>query len=61
MITTDLPVIYLMQKEKGLVDKSTLTGFMSNSDLNKKTVTLAAKAELKSKEKKIIKLKALFL
>lgn len=50
-----------MQKEKGLVDKSTLTGFMSNSDLNKKTVTLAAKAELKSKEKKIIKLKALFL
>ena len=50
-----------MQKEKRLVDKSTLTGFMSNSDLNKKTVTLAAKAELKSKEKKIIKLKALFL
>lgn len=48
-------------KERGLVDKSTITVFMNNADLNKKIVTLAAKAELKSKENKIIKLEALFL
>ena len=35
-------------KQKGLVDKSDIAGFIDNSDLNKKVATLAAKAELKA-------------
>ena len=35
-------------KGKGLVDKSAISGFRNNADLNKKLVTLATKAELKA-------------
>ena len=44
-------------KQKGLVDKSAISGFINNADLNKKVVTLAAKAELNAEEDKVIKLK----
>ena len=40
-------------KEKGLVDKSAISGFINNTDLNQKVVTLATKAELKAEKKKI--------
>ena len=45
-------------KEKGLVDKSAISGFINNTDLNQKVVTLATKAELKAEKNKIIKLEA---
>ena len=44
-------------KEKQLVDKSDITGFINNSDLNKKVATLATNAELKKEQDKITKLK----
>ena len=44
-------------KQKGLVDKSAISGFINNADLNKKVATLAAKAELNAEEDKVIKLK----
>ena len=44
-------------KQKGLVDKSAISGFINNADLNKKVATLAAKAELNTEEDKVIKLK----
>ena len=34
-------------KQKELVDKSVISGFINNSDLDKKVATLATKAELK--------------
>ena len=34
-------------KQKELVDKSVISGFINNSDLDKKVATLASKAELK--------------
>ena len=50
---------WLMQKsEKGLVDKSNISDLVKNSDLNTKLVTLATKAELKTKQEKILKLQA---
>ena len=36
-------------KERGLVDKSAVAGFIDNADLNKKVVTIVTKAELKSR------------
>ena len=39
-------------KEKGLVDKSAISGFINNIDLNQKVVTLATKAESKAEKKK---------
>ena len=44
-------------KEKQLLDKSDITGFINNSDLNKKVGTLATNAELKKEQDKITKLK----
>ena len=38
-----------------LVDKSDKSGFIDNSDLDKKMATLATKAELKSKQDKLAK------
>ena len=38
-----------------LVDKSDISGFIDNSDLDKKIATLATKAELKSKQDKLAK------
>ena len=43
-------------KEKVLIDKSTISGFVNNADLNKKVVTLATKVELKAGQNKTIKL-----
>ena len=43
-------------KQKQLVDKSAIAGFINNADLNKKVATLATKAELKAEQDKIIKL-----
>ena len=45
-------------KEKGLVDKSNISGFIKDLDLDKKIATLATKAELKSEQDKIAKLEA---
>ena len=36
-------------KEKDLIDKFAITGFISNTDLNKKVAILATKPELKVK------------
>ena len=43
-------------KQKGLVDKSAVAGFINNTDLNKKVVALAKKPELKAVKDKIVKL-----
>ena len=43
-------------KEKVLIDKSAISGFVNNADLNKKVVTLATKVELKAGQNKTIKL-----
>ena len=45
-------------KEKELVDKSAIAGFINNGNLNKKVATLATNAELKAEQNKIIKLQA---
>ena len=42
-------------KEKGLVDKSDISGFIDNSDLDSKIATLATEAELKSKQDELVK------
>ena len=41
-------------KEKELMDKSALPGYINNADLNKKVSTLAMKVDLKSEQDKII-------
>ena len=43
-------------KQKELVDKSPISGFINNDDLDKKVATLATKAELKAEQEKIAKL-----
>ena len=43
-------------KNKNLVDKSAIAGFINNADLDKKVTTLATKAELKAEQNKILKL-----
>ena len=46
-------------KQKGLVSKSDIAGFINNADLDikkKKVATLATEAELKAEQDKIIKL-----
>ena len=45
-------------KEKGLVDTSVISGFIDNSDLEKKVAKLSAKEELKNKQDKTVKLEA---
>ena len=40
-------------KEKELMDKSALPGYINNADLNKKVSTLAMKVDLKSEQDKI--------
>ena len=42
----------IINKEKGLVDKFDISGFIDNSDLDKKIATLATKAELKAEQGK---------
>ena len=46
-------------KEITLLNKSDVSGFIDNSDVNKNITTLATKAELKAEQKKITKLQAL--
>ena len=46
----------LKRKQKQLVNKSDIAGFIDNSDLNKKVVILATKAALKAEQDKITKL-----
>ena len=43
-------------KQKELVDKSAVAGFINNTDLNKKVAALAKKPELKAVKHKIVKL-----
>ena len=43
---------------KILVDKSAISEFINNSDLDRKLATLATKAELKDEQDKIIKFQA---
>ena len=44
-------------KQKGLIEKSEISGFINNAGLDKKIVaTLATKSELKVEQDKIIKL-----
>ena len=43
---------------KSLVDKSAISEFINNSDLDRKLATLATKAELKDEQDKIIKFQA---
>ena len=45
-------------KQKGLVNKSDIAGFIDNSDLNKKVATLATKTELKAEQDKLTNLQA---
>ena len=48
-------------KEKGLVDKSDISGFIDSSGLDKKLATLATKADLKAEQDKIVKRQAFAL
>ena len=50
--------LHLKIKQKELVSKSVIAGFINNADLDKKVGTLATKAELKAEQDKIAKLKA---
>ena len=43
---------------KSLVDKSAISEFINNSDLDRKLATLATKPELKDEQDKIIKFQA---
>ena len=45
-------------KEKELVNKSDISGFIDNSNLDKKIAALTTKAELKAEKDKIVKLQA---
>ena len=44
--------------KKEFVDKSAITGFINNANLDKNVVTLTKKAELKADQDKIINLQA---
>ena len=60
LIIVYLRVKYLTQryKKKELVDKSDISGFIDNSNLDKKIATPAEKTELKSNQNKITKSEA---
>ena len=45
-------------KEKELVNKSDISGFIDNSNLDKKIAALTTKAELKAEKDKIVELQA---
>ena len=49
-------IFYGKIRKKELVDKSDVSRFIDNSDLDKKVVTLATNAELKADQDKIVKL-----
>ena len=52
-------IINVKIKEKKLVNKSNISGFIGNFDLNEILEKLATKAELKLQQDKIVKLKVL--
>ena len=58
LVTINLPKILFVIaiKSKILVDKSAISGFINNADLDNKVATSATKAELKAEKDKIIKL-----
>ena len=45
-------------KEKELLNKSDISGFIDNTNLDKKIAALTTKAELKAEKDKIVKLQA---
>ena len=45
-------------KQKGLVDKSAIYGFINNTDLDRRVATLAKKAKLKAEQERIKKFQA---
>ena len=45
-------------KQKGIVDRSNISGFIDNSNLEKKIATLVTNTELKVKQDRIVKLQA---
>ena len=49
-------ILHAKIKQKKLVDKSAIAGFINNTDLNRKVATPATKAGLKAKQDKIAKL-----
>ena len=49
-------ILHAKIKQKKLVDKSAIAGFINNTDLNRKVATPATKAGLKAKQDKIGKL-----
>ena len=53
--TADYNVYKLKIKQKLSVDKSAIARLISNTDLDKNVVTLATKAELRTKQDKVIK------
>ena len=56
---TDSQTLDAKIKQKKLVDKSAIAGFINNPDFNEKIATIATKAELKTEQDKIIKLQLL--
>ena len=56
---TDSQTLDAKIKQKELVDKSAIAGFINNPDFNEKIATIATKAELKTEQDKIIKLQLL--
>ena len=60
LIITTLWVKYSIKitRKKGLLDKFHISGFIDNSDLDKRISSLATKAEQKSDQDKVIKLEA---
>ena len=53
--TADYNVYKLKIKQKLSVDKSAIARLISNTDLDKNVATLATKAELRTKQDKVIK------
>ena len=51
----------MLNKNKDLVHKSDISGFINDSDLNKKIETLTIHAELRAKQDRTVKLQANFL
>ena len=56
--TSDILDVKIKQKE--LIDKSSISNLVKNSNLNTKLATLAIKAELKAEQDKIVKLEAFY-
>ena len=51
-------ILETRKKEKGLIDKSSISNFVKNADWNTKLATVATKGELKAEQGQILKLQA---